>query len=97
MLDLGRAGAGIDHADRDHVDLDLGKYLLLDAGREGHDAADDQDEHQDIRRDGVLRHPGDRPTLLAGVEVVGVVHGEAWAAGSLGSPGSASGSLFRGA
>ena len=97
MLDLRRACAGVDDVDRDDVELDLGEDLLLDPGGQGHEAPDDQDEHQDVGRDGVLRHPGDGPALFVGIEVAGVAHGCAWAAGSLGSPGSALGRLLSGA
>jgi hypothetical protein len=59
LLDLRRARAGVGHRDRDQVELGLREHLLLDL-QAHQQAADQQEEHQQVGGDRVLRHPGDR-------------------------------------
>ncbi len=55
------AGPRVRHADRHHVQVELGEHLLLDAG--GHEeATDEQHEHDDVGQDPVVDHARD-PTL----------------------------------
>ena len=59
LFDLLGRGAGIGHRDSDHVDRELREDLLLDAAH-GHQAADDDQHHQEVGGDAVSGEPSNR-------------------------------------
>ena len=61
-LDFGGRCARVSDGDFHHVERELGLDLLLDVDR-GPETADDEQKHEQVRRDGVARHPGDGPPL----------------------------------
>ncbi|MCZ7585188.1 MAG: hypothetical protein M5R36_18680 [Deltaproteobacteria bacterium] len=58
LLHVGGRGAGIGDLNIDDVHVEFGKDLLL-GPEKPQQAPDDDDEHQQVRRDGIARGPGD--------------------------------------
>ena len=68
VLDLGRGGALVHHADLDLVVLDLGEGLTLQTGQRD-DAQDHDRRHEQVGRGGVTGEPGDHCAPLAAVSI----------------------------
>ncbi len=72
LLDLRRSGSGVAHANLDDVELEVREDLLLDGG--GHpDPAAEEEQHEEVGRDGVPGHPRDGAGEVA--RVVGRARG----------------------
>ena len=62
MLDLCWAGAGIGGDDGHEIQIELGKDLLLDLEAD-EQSSEEEERHQEIGRDWIADHPGDRALL----------------------------------
>ena len=74
FLDLIRSGAGIGDRDADPVQRDLGKDLLHQR-RQREEPGQENEEHQEVGRDTVSRHVGDRSSRLPRAQAVVPIHG----------------------